>query len=1079
MLTGGYPVVLNDTLYDVNVEERSTIVLTLEDYDDQDIFNNFSGDWNKFETGQASVNWSFDTNECRVGRGACLKVGYNVSRDFGGLWNSLWGKVDFLNHHVNFLDLYGDLKNSSGNPTQVEDVEVTQFGFWAKGNGIGDFNHIINVEFKDTKGNTTSEKFSIPNTSEWKEYIFPVSNMGGIDLTSVKELVFVVADFENSNRTSQFYLDDLTLTTTEEAYDMTEWPDSVFLDAVSQRAFKYFITYTDELGFVLDRSTFSDLVSVGAIGYQLTAYSIGYKRGWADGLEDRVESILVNLSNLKMGPEAGTMNAGYRGFFYHFLEANKGHRKDDNVELSLYDTMLLMYGVLTSIEMFPENPTIQAVGKQLYDAVEWDWFVDNEPGENQYRFWLGWKPESGFDPHHLDGYTDEATLVDVLALGSETHPVTMDTYHARTRARGRNIGTYLPGGEEIVVAWTGSLFNYFFASGWLDFQHRGTDAHATFPVDLWENNKRAIRASYEFSIAQQDDVKWDGDDKFTTYGSRSWGLTACDNLVNPESGLLSAYYAFGAMPTEQNICCGGDAKQVGTIPVYGAGSSIMYLPEEAIGALRHYYTIPGLWSPLIGLGDAYSEDPHTFEELNDGSLKVEPATWLNTIWVNKMVMAINQGPMLLGIENYRSGLIWKLTNQNAALQRGLDRIYGVGDPNEVEVQWQVNKRWNMIGNPVEVGDAHYKTLFPDAREGTLRGFDNGYFYPDPPELKSCTGYWIAFNNATTASVIGEIIPTCRMSLNPGWNLISGPTCSVKMNDFNDPNGILVKSSLIGYDRGYYLARRLMPGIGYWVLARGRGEVSVECEEANKSTQNNQLILSSLAEPSVQKEDFLAAHSYEPEEIGRLRITNSEGIQGDLFFGNTEFIQAEQLELTMPPRPEDDLFDVRFENNQWFSSEMQMPILIQGAGYSSEIEVLNTPQSGEYDLEIKRSNGLTVYESLDTGVVYSINSGDLVRLIKVSSSDQLRVLPEQVALDNNYPNPFTSLTTIRYSIPEELLVRIDLYDMLGRHIRTLTNELHDAGWHEVVLDGDDLASGTYVYRMQAGETIEQKTMIVNK
>jgi hypothetical protein len=398
-------------------------------------------------------------------------------------------------------------------------------------------------------------------------------------------------------------------------------------------------------------------------------------------LDSRVENILRNLSSLPKGPEPGTANAAYKGFFYHFLEANTGKRKNSDVELSLYDTMLLMHGILSVKECFPNNPNIQTLAQSLYDSVEWDWMVDTNPGDHQYQFHLAWKPETGFEGY-VDGYTDEALLVDVLALGSNTYPTTMETYNARSRF----MGVYPPTStDEIAAAGTGSLFNYFFASCWLDLQKRGIDKHETQPLNIWENNRRAIIANHQFCIDHQDNVTGDGDDKYTTYSELSWGLTAVDNLVPPSSGLLSEYYAFGALPTEQNIRFGTDAPHLGTIAVYGAGSSIMYTPSEAIEALRHYYSSTALWSPLFGFGDAYSTDPHyfeidpvTFEPIldNNGNLKIQPATWLNGPWVNHMMMGIDEGPMLLAIENYRSGLIWNLTNTNPNIKSGLDSIFG-------------------------------------------------------------------------------------------------------------------------------------------------------------------------------------------------------------------------------------------------------------------------------------------------------------------------------------------------------------------------------------------------------------------
>jgi hypothetical protein len=138
----------------------------------------------------------------------------------------------------------------------------------------------------------------------------------------MKEVVFVIEDWKNNNRTGRLYLDDLSFTTDEPAYNPELWSDDAVLDLVSQRAFFYFLTFTDDSGFALDRSTYSDMVSVGTIGFQLTAYCIGHRRGWADRaeLENRVATILQNLHDLPMGPEEGMSRAGVPRILLSFLE---------------------------------------------------------------------------------------------------------------------------------------------------------------------------------------------------------------------------------------------------------------------------------------------------------------------------------------------------------------------------------------------------------------------------------------------------------------------------------------------------------------------------------------------------------------------------------------------------------------------------------------------------------------------------------------------------------------------------------------------------------------------------------------
>lgn len=104
---------------------------------DQDIFTNLSGDWNAWEHSSAAFSWCFDTvNYCR-NYGASLRLNYSVPPGgFGILWISLLGKVDYDNQYLDFTDLYGDLVNSSGNPTDIENVEITQFNFWIKFNVV-------------------------------------------------------------------------------------------------------------------------------------------------------------------------------------------------------------------------------------------------------------------------------------------------------------------------------------------------------------------------------------------------------------------------------------------------------------------------------------------------------------------------------------------------------------------------------------------------------------------------------------------------------------------------------------------------------------------------------------------------------------------------------------------------------------------------------------------------------------------------------------------------------------------------------------------------------------------------------
>jgi hypothetical protein len=568
----------------------------------------------------------------------------------------------------------------------VQSVHLTNCSFWARGNGQGSFNHTVRFEFKNA-ANSAAATFlvQIPNTTAWAKHSWnPMPYISAADSTNIKAINLTILASENSSRTSYFYVDQFAFDTDEPPSNPPEWSDDQFLDLVGHRAFSYFSRFTDKRGFVQDRSTFSDLVSVGGIGFQLAAYCIGHKRGWEDGLEGRVLTILTNALALPMGPAPGTSTAGNRGFFYHFLDASTGLRKDTKTEVSVYDTMLLEYGALAAKAYFPSNAQIQTVVRQLCDRVEWTWMVDSTLGANSNRLHLAWVPEPAptgtFTANYLDSYTDEALLTYIMALGSTNCTVPLQVFNAQSRV----IGAYPGGAGAVVPSWTGSAFTYFFADCWLNLKQLGVDLHQALPVSIWKNNQRALAANRQFCMDHADSVMADGDDHYTTYGSNSWGITACDNLIHPSYGRLSEYYSFGALPTEQNVRSGAGAPHVGTLAVYGAGGAINFLPTEAIAALRNYFSVAGLWHPLFGFGDAYSLDPHYHEVDGNGepildgqgNLIVRPAPYLNGPWVNNMVMAIDAGPILLAIENHRSGMVWALLSSNQEVRAGSEALFG-------------------------------------------------------------------------------------------------------------------------------------------------------------------------------------------------------------------------------------------------------------------------------------------------------------------------------------------------------------------------------------------------------------------
>lgn len=300
----------------------------------------------------------------------------------------------------------------------------------------------------------------------------------------------------------------------------------------------------------------------------------------------------------------------HKGFFYHFLNPKTGERIRDS-ELSPIDTALFLAGALFTAEYFGDAK-IRELANAIYERVDFPWMLNQ--GEH---FALAWKPETGFDKRRWDHF-DESLLLYVLAIGSPTHPISPDSWKTLLRP----IGSY----RNYRLIQMPPLFTHQYPHIWLDLKGR----HDGF-ADYFQNSVHATLANRAFCIDQAS--------KFAGYGPDFWGLTASDGP--------SGYRAYGAPP-------GWTALQDGTVAPTACGSSIVFTPKESLACLDFLDKKRGdrLWG-RYGFSDAINVSKN---------------------WVSDKVFAIDQGPLLLMIENYRTGLIWKTLEQNQPIQNGLVRI---------------------------------------------------------------------------------------------------------------------------------------------------------------------------------------------------------------------------------------------------------------------------------------------------------------------------------------------------------------------------------------------------------------------
>jgi hypothetical protein len=428
-------------------------------------------------------------------------------------------------------------------------------------------------------------------------------------------------------------------------------PDDAFLADLEERTFRFFWDLAHpRTGLVPDRWPTPSFASIAATGFGLTAYPIGAERGWVtrEAARERVLRTLRFLWRAPQGPEPAGI-AGHRGFFYHFLDPATG-RRFERVELSTVDTALLLGGVLFTAGYFdgdhPDEREIRELADALYRRVEWTWAQPNAPAISH-----GWHPETGFIAADWRGY-NEAMIVYLLALGSPSHPVEPAAWEEWT-SRYRWIE--LEGYEHLGFA---PLFGHQYSHVWVDFRGLQDAPMRARGIDYFENSRRATLAQRAWAIANP--RGWEG------LGADVWGVTACDGPADvelPVAGELRRFWTYAGRGVGP-----GHHVDDGTLAPTAAGGSVPFAPEVAIPALEAMRQRYGehLWG-TYGFFDAFNP---TF----DFTVPVVHGAVVPGVgWFDDDYLGIDQGPILAMIENYRSGLVWRVVRRDPNLRRGLER----------------------------------------------------------------------------------------------------------------------------------------------------------------------------------------------------------------------------------------------------------------------------------------------------------------------------------------------------------------------------------------------------------------------
>ncbi|MDD5645122.1 MAG: glucoamylase family protein [bacterium] len=422
--------------------------------------------------------------------------------------------------------------------------------------------------------------------------------------------------------------------------------DDDFLDMVQRAGFRFFWEEADQVTGLIKDKTGANFVSVASVGFGLSAMVVAAEREYLprDVIEERVLAILKALNS---GPKKF-------GLYFHYLDFDGGPSKEGYEKvMSTIDSGLLLMGVITAGEYF--GGEIKKEADKMVAEADWKATLD----KNRNIIFMAWKPQN---PDNIEGngtfhsawdfYTDESIICTVLGISAplEEHRIDPGTFYSWKRYMGRyqpKTQGYDPTGF-FVYSWSGCTFTYQFAHCWIDFAQLGKDNPSKFgfqnsAIDWHNNTVEATKAARLYCI--------DRKDKFKTFGEDSWGLSACAGK--------SGYLVLGAMPKGDNWDDPGD----GTIPPYGAGSSLPFLPDEVMRALRYYYELKDENGGRLVWKDEYEGGYGFWDSFN-----------LDSGYVAQEVIGIDQGPLILAIENYRSRLIWEIFMKNKYIREGLNRI---------------------------------------------------------------------------------------------------------------------------------------------------------------------------------------------------------------------------------------------------------------------------------------------------------------------------------------------------------------------------------------------------------------------
>ena len=410
------------------------------------------------------------------------------------------------------------------------------------------------------------------------------------------------------------------------------------LETLQRLTFDYFLKETNPRnGLVLDSTRQGAPCSIAATGFALASYTVGVERGFLT----RTDAVKRTLTTLRffLKSRQGTESdaTGYKGFYYHFLDMKTG-RRVWNCELSTIDSTFLMAGALTAAEYFnrdtDDERELRELAHAIYTRADWHWAQNHGATVTH-----GWRPENGFIKYRWQGY-DEALILYILGLASPTYPLPESSYSAWSETyKWKKIY-----GHEFLYA--GPLFIHQLSHMWIDFRGIQDEYMLRKEIDYFENSRRATYIQQQYAIRNPRGFKG--------YDENIWGLTSSDGPGPANKmigGKMQRFYDY----KNRGVPHGPDD---GTLAPWAVIASLPFAPEIVLPSIRHFdEAYPEMTSKY---GFKCSFNPTFSGRSGKG-------------WISKGYYGLDQGPIVLMIENYRTRMLWRLMKNCRYVIEGLRR----------------------------------------------------------------------------------------------------------------------------------------------------------------------------------------------------------------------------------------------------------------------------------------------------------------------------------------------------------------------------------------------------------------------